>query len=217
MAYNFPSNPTLDQTYTFNDLTWKWNGRYWQILTNTAFIGATGATGIGATGATGVTGIPGTPGATGAAGVPGTPGTSGTPGTPGAAGADGSTGATGPQGPAGAPGTNLASATEAFTRTFTGTGSQTDFNLQANIAHSSQLVTFVDGIYQVPDTNFTSNTSWIKFVGAPAANAEIIVQSVANTFGATGPQGATGLTGSPGGATGATGPSGATGEIGATS
>jgi hypothetical protein len=32
MAYNFPSNPSLNQTYTFNGYTWSWNGRYWQIV-----------------------------------------------------------------------------------------------------------------------------------------------------------------------------------------
>lgn len=29
MAYSFPPNPTLNQTYTSNGRTWKWNGVQW--------------------------------------------------------------------------------------------------------------------------------------------------------------------------------------------
>jgi len=29
MALNFPSTPTLDQTYSLNGRTWKWNGTSW--------------------------------------------------------------------------------------------------------------------------------------------------------------------------------------------
>jgi hypothetical protein len=99
---------------------------------------------------------------------------------------------------------------------FSGDGTSTGFYLSANIASASQLVALVDGIYQIPDVNFTANTSWINFFEAPVSGAEITVQSVANTFGATGPQGSTGPQGNPGGATGATGPIGATGATGLT-
>ena len=30
MAYSFPPNPTINQTYTSNGRTWKWNGVTWQ-------------------------------------------------------------------------------------------------------------------------------------------------------------------------------------------
>ena len=30
MAYSFPPNPTLNETYTSNGRTWKWNGVTWQ-------------------------------------------------------------------------------------------------------------------------------------------------------------------------------------------
>ena len=32
MAYNFPSSPILNQTYSFNGKTWKWNGYAWDLL-----------------------------------------------------------------------------------------------------------------------------------------------------------------------------------------
>jgi hypothetical protein len=32
MAIDFPSSPTLNQTYTFNGRTWKWNGTAWVAL-----------------------------------------------------------------------------------------------------------------------------------------------------------------------------------------
>jgi hypothetical protein len=33
MPIDFPSSPTLDQTYTFSGRTWKWNGEGWQLET----------------------------------------------------------------------------------------------------------------------------------------------------------------------------------------
>lgn len=29
MAINFPTSPTLNQIYTFNNISWIWNGSYW--------------------------------------------------------------------------------------------------------------------------------------------------------------------------------------------
>lgn len=50
MPANFPSNPTTNQTYLYNNIRWKFNGYSWQIDLETGLpIGATGAT--GATGA----------------------------------------------------------------------------------------------------------------------------------------------------------------------
>lgn len=31
MPLNFPTSPTLNQTYTYNGRTWKWNGAGWEI------------------------------------------------------------------------------------------------------------------------------------------------------------------------------------------
>lgn len=40
-ALDFPASPTLDQTYTANGSTWKWNGTSWVTLTSSGFINAT--------------------------------------------------------------------------------------------------------------------------------------------------------------------------------
>lgn len=45
MAINFPSGPSLNQTYTYNDRTWTWNGQYWYV---TAGAGAAGGSGVAA-------------------------------------------------------------------------------------------------------------------------------------------------------------------------
>lgn len=48
MALNFPTSPTLNQYYIYNDRTWKWNGYAWTIIPVTSssntlnFIGADG-------------------------------------------------------------------------------------------------------------------------------------------------------------------------------
>jgi hypothetical protein len=34
MAFNFPSSPNLNDTYTFQGKTWKWNGSGWALVTN---------------------------------------------------------------------------------------------------------------------------------------------------------------------------------------
>ena len=82
MPISFPLNPTLNQVYTYNGFTWRWDGEGWEPG---VAIGATGATGpqgiqgpIGATGsgATGATGVQGTLGATGATGLIGATGLS---------------------------------------------------------------------------------------------------------------------------------------------
>ena len=36
MAFNFPSNPTLNDTYSFGNRTWTWNGSAWQLNTTSA-------------------------------------------------------------------------------------------------------------------------------------------------------------------------------------
>lgn len=34
MPADFPSSPTLNQTYTYNGRTWKWNSTGWELVTN---------------------------------------------------------------------------------------------------------------------------------------------------------------------------------------
>ena len=31
MAINFPSNPSVNDTHTANDITWKWDGTTWKV------------------------------------------------------------------------------------------------------------------------------------------------------------------------------------------
>jgi len=76
MPANFPSNPSLNQTYTNLSRTWTWNGRFWQATSTTigytgsasTVIGYTGSTGAGYTGSTGVAGYSGSLGYSGSKG-----------------------------------------------------------------------------------------------------------------------------------------------------
>ena len=62
----FPSNPSVDDTYTFGGITWTYNGSGWAKSATAGSVGPTGAT--GATGDTGATGSTGATGATGPVG-----------------------------------------------------------------------------------------------------------------------------------------------------
>jgi DNA-binding beta-propeller fold protein YncE len=46
MTLNFPNSPTLDQTYSYGERTWVWNGNYWETANFT--VGYTGSQGAGA-------------------------------------------------------------------------------------------------------------------------------------------------------------------------
>lgn len=83
MPISFPLNPTLNQVYTYNGLTWRWDGEGWEP-----------GVAIGSTGATGIQGIQGPIGATGIQGTLGPIGATGATGF-GATGATGPIGATG--------------------------------------------------------------------------------------------------------------------------
>jgi Collagen triple helix repeat (20 copies) len=57
MPLSFPSNPTLNQTYSYSGRTWIWNGSVWQSVGTTVSVGATGAQGVaGSNGAQGIQG-----------------------------------------------------------------------------------------------------------------------------------------------------------------
>ena len=66
MPPNFPSSPSLNQTYSFGGVTWQWNGTVWKSIAvpvnTTGLTGATGwigSTGLSLIGATGFTGSSG--------------------------------------------------------------------------------------------------------------------------------------------------------------
>ena len=105
-AFNFPNSPSVNDTYTANGVSFKWNGEIWQrISASTGAQGATGPTGAqGATGATGAQGATGNNGSTGPTGPTGPTGAQGAQGATGATGSQGATGATGAQGATGAGG-----------------------------------------------------------------------------------------------------------------
>jgi len=100
---NFPDSPLVNDTYSFNGRTWKWDGSNWYLIATLTGpqgpAGPTGPTGSagGPAGPTGSTGITGPTGATGITGPTGATGQ----------GITGPTGPTGEQGPAGNPFSSL--------------------------------------------------------------------------------------------------------------
>jgi hypothetical protein len=83
-AIDFPNSPSVDQTHTVGDRSWKWNGSQWKVV-RSVLPGATGPTGpTGNTGST-VTGPTGAVGNTGAQGNTGPTGSNGSTGATGAA------------------------------------------------------------------------------------------------------------------------------------
>jgi hypothetical protein len=85
-AIDFPNSPSVNDTHTVGDRSWKWNGSQWKVV-RSVLPGATGPTGpTGAQGDT-VTGSTGAVGNTGAQGVTGPTGPTGSNGATGATGA----------------------------------------------------------------------------------------------------------------------------------
>jgi hypothetical protein len=83
-AIDFPNSPSVNDTHTVGDRTWKWNGSQWKVV-RSVLPGATGPTGpTGNTGST-VTGPTGAVGNTGAQGNTGPTGSNGATGATGAA------------------------------------------------------------------------------------------------------------------------------------
>jgi len=77
-AIDFPNSPSVNDTFTINNRTWKWNGVTWDAVISTTVVGPTGPKGdTGATGAQGIQGIKGDTGATGNTGATGATGTAG--------------------------------------------------------------------------------------------------------------------------------------------
>lgn len=91
-AIDFPNSPSVNDTHTVGDRSWKWNGSQWKVVrsvlpgatgptgptgnTGSTVTGPTGATGVSVTGPTGAVGNTGAIGVTGATGVTGVTGPS---------------------------------------------------------------------------------------------------------------------------------------------
>jgi hypothetical protein len=105
MPIDFPTSPTLNQTYTFGGRTWSWNGFAWDNITTTfGPQGVQGTQGLqGIQGTQGLVGIQGTQGTQGIQGEQGLQGTQGLTGTQGNTGLQGTTGS-GAQGTTGTQG-----------------------------------------------------------------------------------------------------------------
>ena len=67
-AIDFPNSPSVNDTHTVGDRTWKWNGSVWAVVRAVdLLVGPTGA--VGNTGATGTTGSTGPTGTTGSVNI----------------------------------------------------------------------------------------------------------------------------------------------------
>jgi hypothetical protein len=190
MPLNFPANPMTGATFSFENVSWTYNGYAWQRL-----VGPTGA--IGPIGPTGSQGIQGPTGPTGSQGPTGPTGSQGIQGPTGPTGSQGIQGPTGSQGVSGA---------ISFTSSTTAPAGATYGDMWFNTTSGNIFVYITDG----------TSSYWVEPFGpqgATGANGTNGVSGATGATGATGFQGNTGATGSQG-VTGATGPQGATGTAG---
>ena len=130
-AFDFPSSPSVNDVYTANGISYKWDGTVWKRVSATGAQGPTGSTGAqGATGSTGSQGATGSGGSTGAQGATGATGAQGATGSTGSTGPSGATGAQGATGPTGAQGATGSTGSQGATGSTgaqgaTGTGGST--------------------------------------------------------------------------------------------
>jgi hypothetical protein len=75
------------------------------------------------------------------------------------------------------------SSRDGFVDAFTANGTANLFTLSGNTLSSYSTIVFVDGVYQIPGTDFTTNGAQLVFASAPDANAEVVAQSFNNTIG----------------------------------
>ena len=125
MPIDFPTSPSPNDIYTFNQKSWIWNGYAWASIGG----GVTGNV-VGTKGATGATG---STGATGAMGATGTTGSTGATGAMGATGAQGEIGPTGAMGATGAS-PNIPIASTSLTGVASFDGGQFTVSLTGHVA-----------------------------------------------------------------------------------
>ena len=69
-----------------------------------------------------------------------------------------------------------------FVDQFVGNGIQANYSLSGATVSSTSLMVFVDGVYQIPNVDFTLADTTLSFIAPPDANSEIVVQSLNNTL-----------------------------------
>ena len=107
MAANFPNSPNLNDTFTSNGVTFKWDGSAWKQPASPGVKGLKGDQGEkGEKGQKGEKGEKGTKGEIGSSGNPGGKGDKGAPGADGSDGSDGDKGQKGEKGQKGQDGTD---------------------------------------------------------------------------------------------------------------
>jgi hypothetical protein len=207
-AIDFPTSPSVDETYTAGNRVWKWNGTTWDALRTTTpyATGATGATGDDGQFSVAATTAPTSP-EEGDAWFDSASGdvfiyydgywveaSNANDGPTGPTGLTGATGATGPQG------TSID-----FKGSVATTGA-----LPTGADSNDAYIVDADGNLWVWDGDSWNDAGQIVGPQGPQGNT--------GATGLTGAQGETGVTGANGntGATGLTGVTGATGQTGAT-
>jgi hypothetical protein len=125
MAINFPSSPSLNDTYSYGGNTWQWDGESWVSVA-----------GLGPQGPQGPQGV------TGAQGSQGPQGPQGVTGAQGPQGATGSTGPQGPSGPSGPAGSGGGGGISSVLITANGGSQQNTSNL--NFVNTSSVTITVE-------------------------------------------------------------------------
>jgi hypothetical protein len=180
---NFPSGPSLNDSYNLGTRTWKWNGEAWALQPLTGgFTGSQGA--IGYTGSAGALGYSGSKGDTGTAGALGYSGSKGDLGYSGSAGADGAIGYTGSTGASAVNGT-----TERFTYTISGTPTTVSGNDNSGntLAYDNGLIdVFLNGIKMVNGTDVTVTSGTSVVFAESLTNGDVVDITTFGVFNITG-------------------------------
>jgi hypothetical protein len=108
-----------------------------------------------------------------------------------------SSGPTGPQGPSGPSGPagsgGGGESTQIYADLFSGTGACTEFTLSSNSTTNTVYV-FLNGVSQVPNTDYTVSNNLLTFVTAPPANSNVDVRVFGNVSVVAGSSGGSGTT-----------------------
>ena len=219
MALNFPSSPSLNQSYTLDSKTWIWNGYAWDAVAAVGYTGSQGATGFtgsqGPQGASGFTGSQGTSGFTGSRGIQGDLGYTGSQGDVGFTGSQGIQGDIGYTGSQGSQGIQGFTGSQGIQGDIGYTGSQGSQGIQG-FTGSQGVVGFTGSQGGQGIQGFTGSQGGQGIQGFTGSQGSQGIQGFTGSQGIQGIQGFTGSQGSQGiqGFTGSQGVVGFTGSQG---